>query len=318
MSQIRVNNLTFGYEGSFDNVFENVSFSIDTNWKLGFIGRNGKGKTTFLNLLLDKYSFQGSITASTKFDYFPYKITDEQNKMSVAEFMEDLKPGCEIWKVICELDELSESSEILYRPYCTLSPGERTKALLAILFSEENEFLLIDEPTNHLDKEARECVKSYLATKKGFILVSHDRDLLDACTDHCLVLNRCTIEVQNGNFSVWWENKQRKDKFAVAENEIIGIITIGAERDGDMPEGTGELCGFYFDPDYIGKGFGRQAMDWVKSELKARGFLTMVLWVLDKNDRAKYFYEKAGLRPEGAIKSSGLEDRLEERYIMKL
>lgn len=219
MSQIRVNNLTFGYEGSFDNVFENVSFSIDTNWKLGFIGRNGKGKTTFLNLLLDKYSFQGSITASTKFDYFPYKTTDEQNKMSVAEFMEDLKPGCEIWKVICELDELSESSEILYRPYCTLSPGERTKALLAILFSEENEFLLIDEPTNHLDKEARECVKSYLATKKGFILVSHDRDLLDACTDHCLVLNRCTIEVQNGNFSVWWENKQRKDKFAVAENE---------------------------------------------------------------------------------------------------
>ena len=52
MSQIRVNNLTFCYEGSFDNIFEDISFSIDTNWKLGFIGRNGKGKTTFLNLLL--------------------------------------------------------------------------------------------------------------------------------------------------------------------------------------------------------------------------------------------------------------------------
>ena len=47
MAQISINNLTFGYEGSFDYVFENVSFSIDTNWKLGFIGRNGKGKTTF-------------------------------------------------------------------------------------------------------------------------------------------------------------------------------------------------------------------------------------------------------------------------------
>ena len=44
MAQISVNNLTFSYDGSFDNVFENVSFSIDTNWKLGFIGRNGKGK----------------------------------------------------------------------------------------------------------------------------------------------------------------------------------------------------------------------------------------------------------------------------------
>lgn len=47
MSQISVNNLTFGYEGSYDNVFEKVSFSIDTNWKLGFIGRNGKGKLHF-------------------------------------------------------------------------------------------------------------------------------------------------------------------------------------------------------------------------------------------------------------------------------
>lgn len=219
MAQISVNNLTFGYEESFEYVFEHVSFSIDTNWKLGFIGRNGKGKTTFLKLLLGKYAFQGSIHASTKFDYFPYEISEEQRELTIADFMDDLKPGCELWRVICELEKLSESAEILYRPYCTLSPGERTKALLAILFSEENEFLLIDEPTNHLDKEAREIVKQYLAGKKGFILVSHDRDLLDACTDHCLVLNRHSIEVQHGNFSTWWENKQRKDQFALAENE---------------------------------------------------------------------------------------------------
>ena len=63
MSQIRVNDLTFYYEGSYDNIFENVSFSIDTNWKLGFIGRNGKGKTTFLNLLLGKYQYRGRLPA---------------------------------------------------------------------------------------------------------------------------------------------------------------------------------------------------------------------------------------------------------------
>ena len=62
MAQINVSNLTYCYEGSFDNIFEEVSFSIDTNWKLGFIGRNGKGKTTFLNLLLGKYEFDGSKT----------------------------------------------------------------------------------------------------------------------------------------------------------------------------------------------------------------------------------------------------------------
>ena len=71
MSQISVNNLTFYYEGSFDNIFENVSFSIDTDWKLGFVGRNGKGKTTFLNLLLGKHEYSGSISTDTVFDYFP-------------------------------------------------------------------------------------------------------------------------------------------------------------------------------------------------------------------------------------------------------
>ena len=107
----------------------------------------------------------------------------------------------------------------MYRPFRTLSHGERTKVLLAVLFSGENDFLLIDEPTNHLDAEARGTVKEYLAAKKGFILVSHDRDLLDACTDHVLVLNRRSIEVQSGNFTSWWENKQRRDQFAIAENE---------------------------------------------------------------------------------------------------
>lgn len=219
MSQISVNNLTFYYEGSFDNIFENVSFSIDTNWKLGFIGRNGKGKTSFLHLLLGKYSYKGSMDYNTKFDYFPYQITEHQMQLPAADFIEEIKAGCETWRVICELEQLGESAEILYRPYKILSPGEHTKILLAVLFSGENDFLLIDEPTNHLDQAARENVKMYLASKKGFILVSHDRDLLDACIDHVLVLNRKTIEVQRGNFSSWWENRQRKDLFAVTENE---------------------------------------------------------------------------------------------------
>ena len=75
MAQINVNNLTFGYEGSFDNIFDNVSFSIDTDWKLGFIGRNGKGKTTFFKLLLGEYEYSGNISTNTAFEYFPYIIT---------------------------------------------------------------------------------------------------------------------------------------------------------------------------------------------------------------------------------------------------
>ncbi len=219
MAQISVNNLTFCYEGSFDDIFEQTSFSIDTNWKLGLIGRNGKGKTTFLNLLLGKYEYEGSIRASTYFDYFPYPVTAEQMTRPAAEWMEEWKAGCELWRVLCELEQLQVDPEVLYRPFGTLSLGERTKVMLAVLFSGEQDFLLIDEPTNHLDQASREIVKGYLAWKNGFILVSHDRDLLDACIDHVLVLNRKTIQVQSGNFSSWWENKQRQDQFLQAENE---------------------------------------------------------------------------------------------------
>ncbi|MBP9482170.1 MAG: ATP-binding cassette domain-containing protein, partial [Parabacteroides sp.] len=76
MSLINVSNLTFSYEGSYDNIFENVSFQIDTDWKLGFIGRNGRGKTTFLNLLLGKYAYSGNISSTVKFEYFPYDVED--------------------------------------------------------------------------------------------------------------------------------------------------------------------------------------------------------------------------------------------------
>lgn len=251
MSQISVNNLTFSYDGSFDSIFENVTFSIDTDWKLGFIGRNGKGKTTFLNLLLGKYSYQGSIAGNTIFDYFPYAVTKAQRELPASAFIGELKADCEEWRVICELAQLNEDAEILYRPYRTLSFGEQTKILLAVLFSGENDFLLIDEPTNHLDCDARETVKNYLSAKKGFILVSHDRDLLDACIDHVLVLNRQSIEVQSGNFSSWWENKQRKDQFEMAENEKhlheIQKLKKAAKRSADWAD-KNESTKIGFDP----------------------------------------------------------------------
>ena len=219
MSQIQVTDLTYGYEGSFDTVFENVSFGIDTDWKLGLIGRNGKGKTTFLNLLRGKYKYEGNITSSAVFDYFPYQISEKQRENCASLFLEEVKPGCEEWRVIVELGKLHADAELLYRPFKSLSHGEQTKVLLAVLFSGENDFLLIDEPTNHLDQDAREIIKKYLASKKGFILVSHDRDLLDACIDHVLVLKRASIEVQSGNFSSWWENKEKADNFARMEHE---------------------------------------------------------------------------------------------------
>ncbi|MBO4900326.1 MAG: ABC-F family ATP-binding cassette domain-containing protein, partial [Lachnospiraceae bacterium] len=251
MSQIQVSDLTFAYEGNADDVLKNVSFSIDTDWKLGLIGRNGKGKTTLLNLFMGRYEYQGSIATSTRFDYFPYEVSEADMIRQAADLIEVWKPQVEMWQVMVQMNQLKMDAECLYRPFEKLSFGERTRIMLAVLFAAENEFLLIDEPTNHLDVMARNTVKDYLASKRGFILVSHDRDLLDGVCDHVLVLNRSTIDVQTGNFSSWWENKEKTDAFKQAENEKhlkeIGKLKTAADRTGRWAD-KNENTKIGFDP----------------------------------------------------------------------
>lgn len=216
MSQISVNQLTFYYEGSSDNIFEEVSFQIDTDWKLGFIARNGRGKTTFLRLLMGMEEYRGSISTKEIFDYFPFPVDNPSD--ATIDIVDKIYPEYEFWKICRELTLLQVDAEVLYRPFETLSNGEQTKVMLAVLFSMDEHFLLIDEPTNHLDAPTREVVCDYLKQKKGFILVSHDRDFLDQCIDHVLVINKANIEVYQGNFTTWWKNKQRQDDFERAEN----------------------------------------------------------------------------------------------------
>lgn len=219
MSQIKVTGLTFAYEGSYDNIFENASFQIDSSWRLGFVGRNGRGKTTFLKLLLGKYEYGGAIESSEIFEYFPYEVQDKTQL--TIEIIDSIKPEYEQWQLYREMNLLGVSVEVLYRPFETLSNGERTKVLLALLFLGEDKFLLIDEPTNHLDMEAREKIAEYLNTKKGFILVSHDRSFLDRCVDHIISINKSDIEVQKGNFTSWYDNKMTKDNSEIEENRKL-------------------------------------------------------------------------------------------------
>lgn len=221
MAEIQVSGLTFCYEGSSDNIFEDVSFRIDTDWRLGFIGRNGKGKTTFLKLLLGQEEYRGSIRAGMEFDYVPFPVKEEWKMQTALEVAEHICPEHEFCKLCRELDLMEGDAEMLMRPYGTLSHGERTKLMLALLFSKEQSFLLLDEPTNHLDMPTRTLLARYLKKKKGFILISHDRWFLNQCIDHVLVLNRKTITVEKGNFDSWWENKQRQDAFELAQNQKL-------------------------------------------------------------------------------------------------
>lgn len=254
MAQIQAKNLSFRYDGGED-VFTDMSFSIDTDWKLGLVGRNGKGKTTLLRLFMGEYEYEGRILSSEPFEYFPYHVPDPDK--NTIDVLDEVCPDGEFWMLLREMNLLELREETLFRSFSSLSRGEQTKALLAALFCREGRFLLIDEPTNHLDAEGRRLVSRYLNRKKGFILVSHDRSFLDGCIDHVMALNRESVEIVQGNFSAWRENRDRRDAFERQENEKlkkeIGRLQASAaascawaDRSEGMKIGTGSFVGGKF------------------------------------------------------------------------
>ncbi len=254
MSMIKVEHLTFSYSTSHDLIFDDVSFQIDTDWKLGFVGRNGRGKTTFLNILLGKYEYEGKISAAAPMEYFPYQVTNQDRW--TLEVLQEICTDAQEWELIRELSYLEVEAEVLWRPFNTLSNGEQTKVLLAALFLKDGRVLLIDEPTNHLDTMARQRVAAYLKRKKGFILVSHDRYFLDGCVDHILSLNRADIQVQSGNFSCWMENFQRQQDFEMAKNQKlkkdIGRLQQAARRTATWSDRVEASKRGAYDKGYVG------------------------------------------------------------------
>ena len=218
MSLIQINDLSFTYDGGIEPVFEHVSLRLDTAWRLGLTGRNGRGKTTLLRLLWGELPDGGAISATVGFSYFPYKVPDRQapaldTVLSVSGALE--------WEARRELSRLELEEHAFSRAFSLLSGGEQVKVLLAALFLRTNQFLLLDEPTNHLDEAARDAVARYLSSKEGFILVSHDRAFLDRAVDHIMAINKTSIDLQQGNFSSWWENKSRQNQFEAARNEKL-------------------------------------------------------------------------------------------------
>ena len=115
MALIQITDLTFAYPGSFDNVFEHVSFQFDTDWRLGLTGRNGRGKTTLLRLLQGQYPHQGTITAPGGFEYFPYPVPDAS--LTPLELLERSFPDVPEWRFRRELAPLAVTEDALYRSF---------------------------------------------------------------------------------------------------------------------------------------------------------------------------------------------------------
>lgn len=218
MSIIKIEDLSFAYPGG-EYIFKNLDLRLDSSWRLGLVGRNGRGKSSLLRLLMGELEHEGRIISPLSFEYFPRAVSRPERP--ALELLEELTPGARDWERERELGLLGFDPTSLEKSFSELSKGEGTKLLLSALFLNEGSFPLIDEPTNHLDAQGRRQAARYLRGKEGFILVSHDRDFLDGCADHILALNRDGAELQSGNFSSWYTNfRQRQDFEQAREREL--------------------------------------------------------------------------------------------------
>lgn len=215
MGTINISNLYFRYNKMPKPIFDHFNLDIDDSWRLGLIGRNGRGKTTFLRILLGQLEATGKVQTNLTFKYFPQAVLHpSQTTRETLATISGLGLS-DFWQIEVELDKLQVDSSVLERPFNSLSPGEQTKALLAALFSDNDTFQLIDEPTNHLDMEGRQVVADYLKAKHGFIVVSHDRYFLDQVINHVLSIDRAKIQLFTGNYKTWQREFEHRNKFEV-------------------------------------------------------------------------------------------------------
>ena len=239
MALINITHLAFSYEGAVLPGFEDLNLQLDTDWKLGLVGRNGRGKTTLLGLLEGTLKGRGDLAVPEPCRSVPGPVQDPG--LPVGQVLAEIVPEEAQWRLRRELSLLRLGEEILGRPFSSLSGGEQTRALLAALFLEEGAYLMLDEPTNHLDGPGRQLVARYLSgLRRGFLLVSHDRDFLDGCVDHILALNKTGPELVRGNCSAWLREKQARDRRELERNQAlkgeIHRLEQAARRTGDWSD----------------------------------------------------------------------------------
>jgi len=248
--------MSFEYPGQYRPVFENVNLMLSTSWRLGLVGRNGRGKSTLLRLIAgDLKPDRGEISCPVPVEVFPYALgtalcnTRDIIKESIgglatletemAQCLQDGSPEAlerygALLAEYLERDGYSADARIerelrlmdlapalLDRDFETLSGGEQTKILILCLFLKGSAFVLLDEPTNHLDQPGKRALAAYLAQKSGFIAVSHDRAFLDATSDHILSIVRTDILVEKGNFSSWYANRTLEDAHELRTHENL-------------------------------------------------------------------------------------------------
>ena len=191
-------------------IFDNVSFVVKREEKVGIIGKNGVGKTTLLKILvgLEKPT-KGRIEIgyNVRFGYYDQKhaIVNDENTI-IDEIWQSMKMSPE-HEVRRYLGRFMFYGDDIFKKIGVISGGEKARVSLAKMILQDFNCLVLDEPTNHLDMSSREVLESILKEYKGTVLlVSHDRYLLDRVVSRIILLLPFGVRIFEGNYSSNWKD----------------------------------------------------------------------------------------------------------------
>ena len=209
---IEVHNVTHGYDGR--PLLKDFSLRVMRGDRIGIIGNNGVGKSTLLKILLGELApDSGSVKLGTNLEvgYFDQLRRELDTSKTVAEIVAEGREYVTIHghkkHVVAYLTDFLFPAKRAMTPIAALSGGERNRVILAKLFTQPANLLVLDEPTNDLDVETLEALEERLAEYDGTLLVvSHDRYFLDAIVTSTLVFeDDGQVRRHAGGYSDWLE-----------------------------------------------------------------------------------------------------------------
>ncbi|SDW89025.1 ATP-binding cassette domain-containing protein [Lysobacter enzymogenes] len=225
---IEAKDVLFDYGGR--PMLRDFSSTVFRGDRIGLIGPNGSGKTTLLKVLLGELAPKagemrlGSNLQIAYFDQYRATLREDWNAIeNVAEGREYVEVGGKSKHIIGYLQDFLFTPERARAPITRLSGGERNRLLLAKLFAQPSNLLVMDEPTNDLDVETLELLEELLGDYPGtLLLVSHDRDFLDNVVTSTLVMEgEGEVGEYVGGYSDWL--RQRPAAFAPAKSTAAAM-----------------------------------------------------------------------------------------------